>query len=197
MHGLIFSSFRDYLVAVHGAATEQEVLAGEPVYLLSEAYPDYRFSILVERACGSTGLERDVLLRDFGAFTAERTFARLYPALFDVSASVRDFLLTVERPIHELVRVAIPNALPPELAVSELDEHRISIVYTSPRRLCALLRGLVEGTARHYRETVRLEERTCMHRGEQACTFEVHFEGRALQRGTLAPAASTTAKTPR
>lgn len=193
MHGLIFMSFRDYLASVHGAALEEAVLAGEPVYLLSEAYPDDRFTTVVERACQMTGLERDALLRDFGAFTAERTFVRLYPALFDLSASARDFLLTVEKPIHELVRVAIPNARPPELTVFELDERRISIVYTSPRRLCTLLRGLVEGTARHYRENVRLEERTCMHRGDRTCTFDVHFEGRVPHRGTPG-AASTVAK---
>jgi predicted hydrocarbon binding protein len=179
VHGLIFMSFRDYLAAVHGADSEQEVLAGEPVYLMSEAYSDERFSKLVERACETTGLAREALLRDFGAFTAERTFVRLYPALFDLAGSARSFLLTVEKPIHELVRVAIPNARPPKLAVSELDEHRISIVYTSPRRLCALLRGLVDGTARHYREIVRLDERSCMNRGDRSCTFEVHFEGRA------------------
>ena len=81
----------------------------------------------------------------------------------------------MEKPIHEVVRVAIPNALPPELEVSEMGENAISIVYTSPRRLCAMLRGLVEGTARHYGETVHIEERSCMHRGDEACTFEILF----------------------
>jgi predicted hydrocarbon binding protein len=183
-------SFRDYLAAVHGPAVEQVVLAGEPVYLMGEAYPDERFGALLERACNSTGLERDELLHAFGAFTAERTFARLYPALFDLSGTARTFLLTVERPIHELVRVAIPNASPPELTVSELDEHRISIVYTSPRRLCALLRGLVDGTAQHYRELAHLEERTCMHRGDRACTFVVSFDRRPA---TVRTARSTVA----
>jgi predicted hydrocarbon binding protein len=151
------------------------VLAGEPVYLLSEAYPDERFAALVERACELTGLPRDELLHDFGAFTAEKTFARLYPALFDLFGSTRDFLLTVETPIHEVVRVAIPEALPPRLQVSEVGEDGVSIVYTSPRRLCAMLRGLVEGTARHYGETVHIEERACMDRGDKACTFEFLF----------------------
>jgi len=56
-----------------------------------------------------------------------------------------------------------------------MGENGISIVYTSPRRLCAMLRGLVEGTARHYGETVHIEERSCMHRGDEACTFEILF----------------------
>jgi predicted hydrocarbon binding protein len=175
VHGLIFVSFRDYLAAEHGAATEQEVMAGEPRYLLSEAYADERFTNVIERTCRLTGFPPDALLRDFGAFTAEKTFARLYPALFDLSGTARSFLLTVETRIHEVVRVAIPSALPPELVVSEIGENAISIAYTSRRKLCALLRGLVEGTARHYGDTVQIEERACMHRGDKTCTFQLFF----------------------
>jgi Haem-NO-binding len=174
-HGLIFISFRDYIAATHGAAAEQ-VLEGEPIYLLSEAYPDERFGALVERASEATGLQRGTVLGEFGVFTAETTFVRLYPALFAVSSSARAFLLTVEQPIHELVRTAIPNALPPKLDLSEFGEDGVAVVYTSPRRLCELLRGLVEGTARHYGETAHIDERSCMHRGDYACLVEARFE---------------------
>src|SRR5437667_10505289 len=98
-HGLIFLSFRDYCAATHGAAAEQ-VLEGEPVYLLSEAYPDEHFGALVKRASEATGLQRGTLLGEFGVFTAERTFVRLYPALFAVSSAARAFLLPVEHHIH-------------------------------------------------------------------------------------------------
>ena len=178
MHGLIFVSLRDYLVAEHGATAEQHVMAGEPLYLVSEAYPDERFIALVDRASALTGLPRQTLLHDFGVFTAEKTFARLYPALFALSPTARTFLLTVETSIHQVVRVALPDALPPELDVSETGENAISITYTSSRRLCAMLRGLVEGTARHYGETVQIEELACMHRGDEACVFEVRFADR-------------------
>jgi hypothetical protein len=175
VHGLIFVSFRDYLAAEHGPTTEQEVMAGEPRYLLSEAYPDERFTGLVERACHLTGAPPDKLLTDFGAFAAEKTFATLYPALFDLSGTARLFLLTVESRIHEVVRVAMPDALPPELQVSEIGDSALSIGYMSGRRLCAMLRGLVIGTARHYGEDVEIEEIGCMLRGGKRCTFEVLF----------------------
>ncbi|MGH3111178.1 MAG: heme NO-binding domain-containing protein [Gaiellaceae bacterium] len=175
MHGLIFVSMRDYLVAEHGATTEQDVMAGAPRYLVSEAYPDERFIALVDRACLLTGLPRETLLHDFGVYTAEKTFARLYPALFALSPTARTFLLTVETSIHQVVRVALPDAVPPELDVSERQEGAVLITYTSPRRLCAMLRGLVEGTARHYREKVRIEELACMDRADDACRFELRF----------------------
>jgi predicted hydrocarbon binding protein len=175
VHGLIFASFRDYLVTEHGAAVANDVTAGEPQYTLSEAYPDEQFLALLERACAQTSLSRDELLFEFGAFTAATTFARLYSVLFKLSPTARDFLLTVERPIHEVVREALPEARPPELAVTDLGEEGLEIVYTSPRRICAMLRGLVEGTGRVYKEAILVEELECMHHGAAACRFEITF----------------------
>jgi len=175
MHGLIFASFRDYLVTEHGAAVANDVTAGEPQYTLSEAYPDEQFLALLERACARTALSRDDLLFEFGVFTAATTFARLYSVLFRLSPTARDFLLTVETPIHEVIRETLPEARPPEIAVTNLGEKSLEIVYTSPRRICAMLRGLVEGTGRVYDEVLQVEELECMHHGASACRFEIRF----------------------
>ena len=175
MHGVIFTSFRDYLSATHGSATSRAVFESEPEYLLSESYPDEDLRRLVALTSTHTGREPDEILFEFGVFTAEITFARLYPAFFDVSDSTREFLLTVETRIHELVRATIPNAGPPELDISPLGEDGVSIVYESPRKMCVLLRGLTQGAARHYGQHAELEERTCMLRGDPRCTFDATF----------------------
>ena len=175
MHGVIFASFRDYLTTVHGETVAQAVLEHEPAYLLSEAYDDERLFNLIRRSAAATGLDADTIVHDFGTFTAGTTFTRLYPAFFAVAPDTRAFLLTIETRIHELVRATIPRAAPPELRISPLAEDGVSIVYSSPRRLCVLLRGLTEGTARHYGETTEIDEPTCMRRGDLACTFAVRL----------------------
>jgi hypothetical protein len=175
VHGLIFASFRDYLVTEHGAALANEVTAGEPQYTLSEAYPDEQFLALLERTRTHTGMSQDELLFEFGVFTAAKTFARLYSVLFRASATARDFLLTVETPIHDVVRVALPESRPPQLAVTDHGADGLEIVYTSPRRICAMLRGLVEGTGRVYGERIDVDEPECMHRGARACRLELRF----------------------
>jgi hypothetical protein len=174
VHGVIFTSLRDFIAAAHGAEVVEQVF-GKDVYLLSEAYDDEQLVALLGRACEVTGSELDALLHDFGVFTAERTFTRLYPAFFAIAPSAREFVLTVETRIHELVRATIPKAKPPELGVTELGDDGVSIVYSSPRRLCVLLRGLAEGTARHYGETTSIDEETCMLRGDDACRFAIRF----------------------
>jgi hypothetical protein len=175
VHGLIFASFRDYLLKEHGPQVEHHVTAGEPQYTLSEAYPDEQFLALLERACARTGLSLEELLFEFGVFTSATTFARLYSVLYKLSPTARDFLLTVETPIHDTVRVAMPDARPPQLEVTDLGEDGLEIVYTSPRRICALLRGLVEGTGRVYDEVLEVDEPECMHRGAPACRVVVRF----------------------
>jgi hypothetical protein len=175
VHGVIFTSFRDYVSDSFGTDAANAIFENEPIYLLSEAYADERLGALVERTADQTRVDADTVVHDFGVFTARTTFARLYPAFFAIAGSAREFMLTVETRIHELVRATIPLAGPPQLDVSESGDDGVTIVYTSPRRLCVLLRGLTEGTAQHYDERTEIEETTCMRRGDAQCTFEVRF----------------------
>jgi Haem-NO-binding len=175
VHGLIFASFGDYLAARLEPGAAAAILDGEPAYLLSESYPDERLVELLGRAAQATGRGEAELLRDFGAFTAEQTFARLYPAQFAHAGGTRAFLLGVETYIHELVRATMPTARPPELTVREAGPEGVAIEYASPRRLCHLLIGLTEGTAGHYGEEVELVETACMHRGDASCLFDVRI----------------------
>jgi predicted hydrocarbon binding protein len=178
VHGVIFTSLRDYLTSEHGAEMAHEVFADQPIFLLSESYDDDVLSGLIGKAAQMSGREVAEICHDFGVFTASTTFTRLYPAFFAIAPSAREFLLTVETRIHELVRATIPNAAPPQLRIAEHGEDGVRIVYSSPRRLCVLLGGLVQGTAGHYGEAASIDEVTCMHRGDASCTFEI----------TLAPA---------
>lgn len=52
------------------------------------------------------------------------------------------------------------------------DTHRI---YDSPRKLCPVLMGAIEGAAERYEEQVYITERTCMKHGDSVCRFEVRF----------------------
>jgi hypothetical protein len=175
VHGVIFASLGDYLAARLGAQAAAALFEGEPDYLLSESYPDERLVALLGRAARETGQAEGELLRDFGAFTAQQTFARLYPAHFSLAGGTRAFLLGVETYIHELVRATMPTARPPRLTVRENGSDGVEITYSSPRRLCHLLIGLTEGTGRHYGENVELTETACMLRGDPDCRFDVRI----------------------
>ena len=173
MHGIIFTSLRDYAVARLGAQSARQIFDGGPVHAMSEAYPDEEFFGLIERIRERATSEPSAFVRDFGVFMGETTFPRLYPAFFAIAGDTRRFLLTIETRIHELVRATIPHAAPPELHVEPLDGTGVRISYTSPRRLCRLLEGLVIGTARSYGERADIVEVECMYQGATCCLFEV------------------------
>lgn len=179
MHGVIFNSLRDYLVAEHGRTVAQAVFGSEPEYLLSDAYPDENLTRLVERAAAQTGHDADEILFGLGVFTGETTFVRLYPAFYAQMPGTREFLLNVEQKIHDLVRATIPQAGPPQLVVTPLGDGGVTIEYSSPRRLCVLLRGLTEGTARRFGQHAEVEQPECMLRGDAVCRLEVVFSAGA------------------
>lgn len=172
MHGIIFASLYDYVRARLGHDTTDELFE-RGFYSMSRAHPDEEFTALVERTAGRLDVTTDELLRDFGVFTAEETFARLYPAFFEIAGHTRSFLLTVEDRIHELVRSSVPGARPPALAVRPARDGLLEIEYSSPRRLCRLLEGLAVGTGRRYDEEVAIAEVECVRDGAPVCRFEV------------------------
>ena len=51
------------------------------------------------------------------------------------------------------------------------------LIYDSPRLLCSLLKGAIEGAAERYGEKASIVERTCMKRGDSLCRFEIRFSG--------------------
>ena len=121
----------------------------------------------------ATGNSMDEIQRGFGSFAAQESFAALYPAYYEENADTFEFLLGIEGKIHELVRATIPGASPPELHVQPFGEVGVLVSYTSERRLCRLLEGLVLGTAERYGEKLIVEEIQCMHHGDPGCVFTV------------------------
>ena len=171
MHGLVFTSFLEFL------ATRAEAAAAgpheRPAYDGRGSYPDEEFRDLVAGGARTAGVLPSELLRQFGVYAANVSFANLFPGYYAESADTRSFLLAVEEHIHELVRATIPGARPPRLNVRPLGERGVCITYTSERGLCDLLEGLVAGTARYYGEEFEIEQIMCMHEGGLACTFLV------------------------
>jgi hypothetical protein len=172
VHGLIFASLRDYTAVRLGEARAVELWA-DRIFETTQAYDDQWFAAQLERLVTASGDSMDEVQRGFGSFAAQSTFAGLYPAYFEESGDTFTFLLGIEEKIHELVRATIPGAYPPKLHVQPLNQAGVLVSYTSERRLCRLLEGLVRGTAEHYGETLVVEEIQCMRQGDPGCVFTV------------------------
>jgi hypothetical protein len=172
MHGLIFTAFRQYCWT-RLEDVGDEISRGLPHYVMTASYPDEDFEALVARAVEASRRSRREILVDFGRFTGFWVFRVMRGDYYEASGSTRRFLLDVEARIHETVRESTPLAAPPRLHVVPLGEEGVSISYTSERKLCELLEGLVLGVAQYYGEDFSIEQPLCMHRGDVACSVLV------------------------
>ncbi|HEY1348491.1 MAG TPA: heme NO-binding domain-containing protein [Ktedonobacteraceae bacterium] len=182
MHGLIFVTWEKYLSERFGEALLRnyrtalgETAATSP--LASRTYSDEVLLRGVDVACTLTALPVDTLLWEYGR----------YFMLNGLTGHLCAYLLTRARNGHELLLMMrqahaqmrrLPDGLTPPLfayqAVSD-SPHDLAVLYDSPRRLCALLWGAIEGAAQRYGQRVQVVERSCMKQGAPVCRFELHF----------------------
>jgi len=175
MHGLIFSELKKYVESKFDAKTwdtlEEKAGVRGNLYLASSVYPDSDLLSLVTTACKMTGLAPREILEDFGDFIAP-DLIRQYNFLVKPEWSLVDFLCNTEDTIHKIVRFH-PGVAPPQLMVRRVSDDRVTISYDSKRKMCALLKGIVKGAARHYNKSVSIVESRCMLQGDPECTVHV------------------------
>lgn len=171
MLGIIFSQFREFTADRFGADLWLELRSQVPMppaFSRSQSYPDEALVGLLEAAVRRTGVSRDTLLTDFGRFLAP-ALARTFQSLIDPTWTTLDLLEHTERVIHEAIRERHPQARPPLLACRRERGDEVILVYESPRRLCALAKGIARGVAEMYGEPLSVEDLACMDRGEARC----------------------------
>ncbi len=182
MHGLIFVTWEKYLSERFGGTTLQEyrTAIGETFAttpLANRVYDDATLLAGVAAANRITGAPVDTLLREYGRYFITNGLTRYRCAyLLNQTHTGRDLLLAM-RDAHEQMS-RIPDGLTPPVFEYRALPHNpngLLLIYDSPRKLCVLLRGAIEGAAEYYHEQVAITEHLCMQRGDRVCTFEVFF----------------------
>ena len=178
MHGVIFSELRKYVDDRLGASAWDKLLveagfAGR-IFLPVKTYSDADAVALVSTVVRVTGRSADALLEDFGAFIAP-DLLKMYGHLLDPSWKTLDVIENTEETIHKVVRARNPGAAPPELQCTRPSKEEVLVTYSSPRRMCAIAKGIAKGLAAHYSESVRVSEGACMLKGDPECRISVRY----------------------
>jgi len=182
MHGLIFVTWEKYLLERFGDKLLKEYRAaiGETAAtspLASRTYSDDVLLAGVGTACNLTNVGLDTLLWEYGRyFMLNGLTSHLCAYLLTRVNNGRDLLLMM-RNAHAQMR-RLPDGLTPPLfeyrAVSHSPDE-LSVFYESPRQLCALLWGAIEGAAQRYGQQVQIAESSCMKHDAASCRFDVRF----------------------
>ena len=87
--------------------------------------------------------------------------------------NLKDFLLTVDRVIHVEVRKLHPGAILPQFDYVDEADNELTMIYSSPRKMCMLAEGLITGAAKHFETEYTLEHSQCMHDGADNCRLHL------------------------
>lgn len=180
MKGIVFNLLEEVVTTEHGEKTWDALLVGAGVsgaYSSLGNYPDEELGRIVGAASRALGTPPQDVVRWFGR-NAIPLLAKRYPRFFAPHEHTLEFLLTLNTIIHPEVRKLHADAVVPEFEFETPAPGVLRIGYRSPRRLCALAEGFIEGAAAHYGESVALEHGTCMLRGDECCTMVVRFAAR-------------------
>jgi hypothetical protein len=176
VHGVIHLELQKFVEAGYGhdawlGLLKKTGLDAE-VYAPIRAYPDEQIVALVAAASEATGTPAETLLEAFGEHLVP-AYVGLYGSLLDPSWRTLEVIEHTEETIHRVVRRRQPGAAPPRLHIERTGPHEVVIHYDSQRRLCAVARGIARGLAKHFGETIRMEDRACMLRGDAKCLIAV------------------------
>jgi predicted hydrocarbon binding protein len=176
MHGLIFSELRKYVDGTLGEGRWHELVraAGVPerIYMPIATYPDEEAAALVSAVARLAARSVERVLEDFGEFMAP-DLLRMYSAQIPQDWHSLDIIENTEETIHRVVRAQSPGADPPRLRCLRRSPTEVLITYDSPRRLCAVAKGIARGIGRQRREPLSIIETRCMHKGAPACEIVV------------------------
>jgi len=172
MHGIIFAELQKYAETKHGKGTWNQLLKKaaleNKVYLPIKEYPDTELVGLVAAASSMVGLSVAGVLEDFGEFIAPALMKMFGHVLLPEWKTI-DVIDNTEGTIHSVVRARNPGAKPPELQTVRRSYDEVVLIYTSPRKMCALAIGIGNGLANYFRENITSLQTVCIHKGAPKC----------------------------
>ena len=177
MHGLIFFYLQKFAdVAAAGSTSwkgiRSSVTTTASKFLPSGTYPDADAVAILSTIAETTGRPLPSILEEFGEFLAPH-LVKVAGTVIDPTWRTLDLIEHTESIIHTMVRKTNPGAAPPVLETVRQSPDELHLVYSSARRLCPLAVGLMRGIAAHYGESIRIEEPSCLLRGDPFCSFVI------------------------
>ncbi len=182
MKGVIFNLFEDFISEGWGDEAYEAVLASCPLHTKEPfvgpgTYPDADLLALVAKATERLGVPADAAVRAFGKFCLPKLVQK-FPRFVAGHRSAKSFLMSVHDVIHVEVRKLFKDAVTPAFRYEDPGPDRLVIHYSSPRKLCYLMEGLLDGVADHFKTTISYRQERCALEGGDVCEFYLEFATR-------------------
>ncbi len=178
MQGFIFLEFKHYIEQKHGIPSWDEIVTASGIPKKTyHTFVNYSYSDLVKLIDAVAAKEkktyRDVL-EDYGKYIMPKIWRisnRLIPKKWDLM----DLLENTNHIFDRVMVNAISGQRAPTMRCERRGPTQITIFYQSYRKMCAFGIGMVKCLGDLYGCNVRVEEPTCMLRGDKQCEIIFHI----------------------
>ncbi|MCC6952965.1 MAG: heme NO-binding domain-containing protein [Deltaproteobacteria bacterium] len=154
---------------------EDQLTTKDP-FVGPQTYPDSDFMIILGSLLSRLSLPMEPAVFQFGRFCFSRLAAKL-PGHLESFSHPKPFLMSIDSVIHVEVRKLYRDAEPPRFSYEDTSPFELRMIYKSPRKMYALVEGLVQGAAEHYLRPIvvvrNVRESDC----EFICTFDTPWGG--------------------
>lgn len=184
MQGVVFCLFKKMVVTRIGPEAWDTLVARSQlstvggVFDWATTYPDEDLYALFGAASAVTGRPAGELLRAFARFSFPDLVA-VDPSFVPPGSTARGFLRSVDSVINAEVRKQRPAAGLPYFSFEACPPDRLVMLYRSPRGLCDLVAGFIDGAGDYFGEEIVQAHTRCRRDGHADCRFELHFPARA------------------
>ena len=180
MKGIVFILLNEMIEKEHGIEVWDALLDEvepkcEGVYIATNNYPDEEMVAFVLSISKHLSLPSSHVTKHFGRFLFDELNER-YAVFTEQCTDYFEFLDSIENVIHKEVRKLYQDVSLPTLDCDIRDEHELLMNYKSPRKLCFLSEGLIQGAAEYYNEKITLTHERCMHDGSDHCEIRIKRE---------------------
>lgn len=178
MKGMVFTMLNDLVESQFGIDTWDDLIdETQPesggIYTSVETYPDQELLAYVQALSTRTGIPQADLVRAFGKFVLGK-FYEIHPEFFD-QHTAKSFLQSVHDVIHVEVKKLHPDVVLPEFTYEDAGENGLIMNYYSPRQLCHLAEGLIQGTSERFSQAITVAHDVCTHAGAEHCVLSLQF----------------------
>ncbi|TBR19717.1 MAG: hypothetical protein EPO57_02815 [Chitinophagaceae bacterium] len=179
MKGIIFNILEQFVVENFGEETYDKILKQanlgmkEP-FVSPGTYPDEHVFKLVVSAANELNISAQDVLKSFGKFTFGK-LAEKFPVFVDPYNHPKPFLMTVESIIHVEVNKLYEGAYTPKFTYTNTEANKLTITYSSKRKLYDLMEGLIDGVGDYFKVPIRQSRKVYEKDGVEVCDFELEF----------------------
>lgn len=185
MRGVFLVQLHKYVSEKYGEEHWKEYLrkinvSEKKLYFSNNQYDEEEFKKLIKEIMIKTGQTREMFLESFGNFMS-LFFLASYKTFIKSDWKTLDVLEHIEEYNHHILQAGGSDELAGKFKCKRIDPKNLEIIYSSPRKMCSSVIGLIKGLSAHFKEHVLIKQSSCVMTGDPECLFHVSLIGNPIE----------------